>query len=260
MQKVTSRRKNSQKDEPPGQRSHTKQSMTGSIPAIRILDPSESPAAAAAASKATSSAKSERSRQAEVGFADDTRLARALAEGHPGAPAALFDRYGPHVQRVLANIIGFDQELEDLLHEVFAVAFRSAGRLRDHERLKAWLTGIAVNSARAWIRGRVRWRRFFSRPFDDVACELTTAAPSIEINEAVHATFRVLEQLKPNQRIAFSLRYISGLQLTDVANACGVSLATIKRRLERADRRFRLLARREPALTSWLNDCEVSDD
>ena len=51
----------------------------------------------------------------EIGFTgDDAALVRALENGHPGAPAALFDRHAPHVRRMLVRLLGHDQELADL--------------------------------------------------------------------------------------------------------------------------------------------------
>ena len=95
-----------------------------------------------------------RQRQRAAFFADDEALTRALQAGHPGAPAELFDRYGSHIQAVLVNVMGVDQELPDLLHESFAQAFKSVHQLKEGARLKAWLTRIAVFTARGCIRRR----------------------------------------------------------------------------------------------------------
>ena len=52
--------------------------------------------------------------------------------------------------------------------------------------------------------------------------------------------------------MAFTLRFVSEMQLTEVAAACRVSLATIKRRLARAEKRFVEAARENPALRERL--------
>jgi len=193
----------------------------------------------------------------QVGFVgDDASLARALCEGHPGAPAALFDRYGSHVQRVLFSVLGFDLEIQDLLHDVFAEAFRGIKRLEDGERLRAWLSSIAVFTARGCIRARSR-RRFFGLALGQHVEHQASAhhgATSIEDREALTQTYGVLEQLSADLRIPFSLRYIEGLRLVEIAECCGVSLATTKRRLVRAEKRFVKLAQREPALEKWLEE------
>ena len=60
--------------------------------------------------------------------------------------------------------------------------------------------------------------------------------------------------MRTDQRIPFALRYVQGLELTAVADACGVSLATVKRRLARAEGRFVIMARRHPALKEWVEE------
>ena len=48
--------------------------------------------------------------------------------------------------------------------------------------------------------------------------------------------YQVLEALPVEEQLAFSLRFIAELQLGECAEALGVSLATAKRRIRRADR------------------------
>ncbi len=184
---------------------------------------------------------------------DDAALTRALQNGHPGAPAELFDRYGGHIQRVLVNVIGVDQEIADLLHETFAQAFKSIASLKQGDRLKAWLTRIAVFTARGCLRRRTRgrWLRFFApEQLPETRCNDATP----EMREAVAATYAVLDKMSVDLRVPFALRYMEGLDLKEVASACEVSLATIKRRLAKADARFVSLASREPALGDWLRE------
>jgi RNA polymerase sigma-70 factor (ECF subfamily) len=73
-----------------------------------------------------------------------------------------------------------------------------------------------------------------------------------DVREATRATYAILAAMDVDERIAFALRFIDGMELTEVAEACGVSLATIKRRLARAETAFAKRARENPALESWL--------
>lgn len=185
-----------------------------------------------------------------LGFTgDDSALARALRRGHPGAPAALFDRYGRHVEGVLINLLGFDGEHEDLLHEIFAQALTCINKLQDDERLKAWLTSIAVHTARSCLRRRQRFRLFLRRAAQQ---DLPVSVADAETRRAVGRVYRLLERMPTELRLAFALRFIQGMELTEVAAACDVSLATIKRRLAKARRRFMLAARGDSALASWV--------
>lgn len=181
----------------------------------------------------------------------DAALIRALRAGDPHAGAALFDRYAVHVRRVLARVLGPDPELSDLLQDVFVAALTSVGSIEDPSALKAWLTRTAVFTARGRIRRRTRWRFLRFVP-DDELPEAPAPAADAEGSEALAAVYRVLNALPTDERIAFALRLLDGMELTAVATACGVSLSTTKRRLSSAQSRFRELARREPSLEAWL--------
>jgi DNA-directed RNA polymerase specialized sigma24 family protein len=44
------------------------------------------------------------------------------------------------------------------------------------------------------------------------------------------------------------------MQLQEIAESCGISLATVKRRLSRAERKFELLAEHDAVLREHLNE------
>ena len=75
---------------------------------------------------------------------DDPALVRALKADHPGAYQVLYQRYAGEVLKVLHRVMGPDTEMDELLHEVFIRAFRRVDAIRDPEKLRAWLTGIAL--------------------------------------------------------------------------------------------------------------------
>jgi RNA polymerase sigma-70 factor, ECF subfamily len=184
----------------------------------------------------------------------DTDIVEALRSRARWAPSALYDRHGPYIDRLLRRLVGTrsNGDLDDLFQEVFAVAFRSIDRLREPERLKAWLSQIAVLRVRQYLRSkrRRRWLSFFSPA--DLPERADSADPSDDAREALAHAHALLEKLPVEERIAFSLHKLSNLELSDVALACGVSLATIKRRIGRAERTMLLEAENDPTLCPWL--------
>ncbi len=182
----------------------------------------------------------------------DEEILRALGAGEAWAAAALLDRYGIDVERILRHILGDDPELEDLVHDAFANILAAANNVRDPKALRNWIVSVAAHTAHRAIRKRklTRWI-FFWRDEDlpDVPHEVDLAG-----RDALRRTYAALDQLPANERIAFVLRHIEEMPLDDVADACDVSLATIKRRLNAAEQRFAAMARRDPVLRSWLEE------
>jgi RNA polymerase sigma-70 factor (ECF subfamily) len=167
------------------------------------------------------------------------------------AKAILFDRYAAHVRRILTRLLGNDPEVNDVLQDVFMAAYSGIHRLQDARALSGWVTQITVFTARNHIRRKNRQQLIGFLGFESLPDVSVNQVPE-EIGDALRATYAVLSKMRTDHRIAFALRYIDGMELADVAAACGVSLATIKRRLNSAHATFIKLAQKLPALQEWI--------
>lgn len=176
--------------------------------------------------------------------------------GEPGrnnaALIALFGHHADGVERVLTRILGPDPEVPDLVQEVFVRALRSIDQFSGETAvLRPWLTTIAVYTARAHIRHK-RSRPWLRRSTREPMPELTAATASPETTVALRRVRAVLDKLPADERIPFTLRFLDDMELDEVAGACQVSLATVKRRLTRARERFERLAARDPLLGAYV--------
>jgi RNA polymerase sigma-70 factor, ECF subfamily len=183
----------------------------------------------------------------------DEAIVASLRDGGLGAGQALFDAYGRYVRKVLMRMLGPDPDIGDLVQDVFVAALESIHKLENPRALRGWLAQIAVFQARHCLRRRKQWRilRFFA-PEDMPPGR--AMQPDLEASEALRTAYRLLATLGADEQIAFTLRFVEGMDLIEAAAACRVSLATIKRRLTRAEARFVELARQEPSLTEWTKE------
>ena len=184
----------------------------------------------------------------------DAQIVEGLRARAPWAQAALFDRYGAEVERVLRRVLGQDRhtDLADVVHDTFLQAFVSVRQLRDAEALRGWLRSVATHTALRTIRSRSRrrWLRFYApEELPDYPTE-----PQPEEREACQRTYRLLERLRAEERVAFALRYLEGCEIAEVAALCEASVSTIKRRLRRAEQRFAELAQRDDVLRHWFEE------
>ncbi len=198
-------------------------------------------------------------RNANFAFGGDRRaLVEALIRRDERAAAAFFDEYGALVERTIARILGADADLADATQDTFMRTLRSIHRLRDPQAMTEWVIQIAVCTASDWVRRRQRKHWLSFRDPADLA-NYPTAIVDAAGREALRATYSVLNDLNIEERAAFALRYIDGMELKEVALACNCSLATIKRRLARAKTRFESRARKYPALHPWLSEFEPEE-
>ena len=189
---------------------------------------------------------------APLTFAGDrATLIRALRDGHPGAAVAFYDEHAGHVLHTLRSMLGADEEVPDLLQEVFMRGFKSIDQLREAESARSWLTKIAI-----WVAGHQRRLKARRNRLRILSPEHTSPShceqPSLDDRRSVYHFYDLVGQLPLNERMAFTLRYVEGMTLPAAAEACATSLATFKRRLARAQRRFLRRARERPCIQDWV--------
>jgi RNA polymerase sigma-70 factor (ECF subfamily) len=181
----------------------------------------------------------------------DAEILGALRAGTAAGGAALYDRYHRQVRRVMIRVLGYHGDLSDLVQDTFITAINTIQRVDGPQALRPWLTSIAVFTARQEIRRRARRRFFRLTAYEDLP-DVEAPRSSPEADEALRTTYRLLGRMPADERIAFALRFIDGMELTEVAAACRVSLATIKRRVQRARQRFEAMASHYEELSEWL--------
>jgi len=181
----------------------------------------------------------------------DAAVVAAIRAGEAAGGATLYDRHHAYVRRVLMRVLGPDADLHDLMQDVFVAAIDSIDRLLEPNALRGWLAAISVNCVRAELRRRTRSRLIHLFPHGHLP-EVPAPSNTPEVDEAVRATYHVLGRLGPDERIPFALRFIDGMELTEVASACQVSLATTKRRLASAQKKFTSIAQTYPELAAYV--------
>jgi RNA polymerase sigma-70 factor (ECF subfamily) len=162
------------------------------------------------------------------------RIVDPPVEGQGLSFDALFRRYSRYVAAVAVRLLGRDDdEVDDVVQDVFWLASRRMHRLHDAGEARGWLVTATTRLVRRRLKRR-RWRGLFWRqmPLQDVPAPGATP----EERALLLRLYRTLEQLPIEQRLAWVLRHLEGERLEDVARACGCSLATAKRRIGAAQR------------------------
>jgi RNA polymerase sigma-70 factor (ECF subfamily) len=172
------------------------------------------------------------------------RLGEAAGEPTKGSPEPaqpigieeLFRRHAPAVASLGLSMLQSVEEADDLVQDVFVRAWRAIDRLEDREAARPWLMTIAIRLARTRLRRRKLTRLLFRTEepeFDQIA----SAVVLPEHRDMVKRLYTVLEKLPVDLRMAWVLRHIQEETVQSVADLCGWSLSTAKRRLQAAEAR-----------------------
>lgn len=173
---------------------------------------------------------------------DDATLVRRARDGDAWAEEALLRRHSSPTYGLLVRLLG-PTEAEDALQDTFILALRDLEKLEDPNAFSGWLKRIAVHRAHRRFRRRRVARLWGVR--DDPGLEgLAATDASPETRAELALLDRTLSRLSPELRTIWMLRHVEGFLLEEIAEARSCSLATVKRRLRRAEDRVRASTRR----------------
>jgi RNA polymerase sigma-70 factor (ECF subfamily) len=166
------------------------------------------------------------------------------------AVVVFFQRYQHDVRNVLSRIMGTSPDVSDAMQDTFIRALNGVIHVREAHALRVWLRRVATSVAFDHLRQRQRTRWYYF--VDYAVIDERADAVTPEDHAAFCDIHRVLEKMPHRERAAFYLRYVDEMELKEIAIACQVSVATVKRRLARANLRFRTLAQHQPDLANWM--------
>jgi RNA polymerase sigma-70 factor, ECF subfamily len=173
------------------------------------------------------------------------RLKRCRA-AERAAHDELYHRFRRQVAGNLYRVLGDRNDLDDLVQEVFVIAFRGLDRFRGDARLSTWLYRICVNVALGRIRTRKRRPAAIGVADLDQTTGLDpslierpeTPERSLERRRDQERVYEVLEQLAPKKRVVLYLHEIEGLDLKEIAYLVDSNPVTVRTRLFYARREF----------------------
>ena len=155
---------------------------------------------------------------------------------------ALVRTYRPRLLRFVAFSIGDADLAESITQDCFLKAYNGRANFRGDCSVNTWLTSIAVNL----IRDQQRLQKFrFWRQARATAIDVTDAANFLPSNEAspesrilvkekAEQVVAALENLSPNQRTIFLMRFTEEMDLAEIAAVTKMPINTVKTHLHRA--------------------------
>lgn len=120
---------------------------------------------------------------------------------------------------------------QDLAQETFLIGFENIRRLKDPQRLKSWLMGIAGNLVRDYYK-----RRKMAGLSDDFEIEMTGMDPlqSMEQQERHEYLYKALMTLSERYRAVLIKRYLEGQEYPQIADELGLSVGAVEVCMHRA--------------------------
>jgi RNA polymerase sigma-70 factor (ECF subfamily) len=175
---------------------------------------------------------------------DEVALIAAAQSGDHEAFNELVVEYQRLAYNVAYRVLGNGDAAEDATQDAFLSAYRAIRRVRGGA-VKTWVVRIVTNACYDQLRAKKRRPEtsLDADPESDwaewVGDDQEQPEEHAERQELGQVIQRGLDALPPEQRMVVVLSDIQGLKYDQVATTMGISLGTVKSRLNRGRRKLR---------------------
>ena len=194
---------------------------------------------------------------------DDAELVRQAAAGRSAAYGQLVRRHAPRVLALCHARTARADVAEDLAQEALLRGWRGIRGLREPAKFVHWLCGISTRVCLDWINSAPRRELPLSalRDGDATAAEATNVLARNDDSEAaadhrddLARLMSEVERLPVEYREALMMFYHQDCSYQQIADALGVSPATVNARMTKARKLLRERMSRPPHVASGIRE------
>jgi RNA polymerase sigma factor (sigma-70 family) len=167
---------------------------------------------------------------------NDAELVGETLAGNRDAFGRIVTRYQSLICSLAYSATGSLGQSEDLAQETFITAWKHLGHLRERDKLRAWLCGIARNRINNFLRREGREPIRAAAPLEDAAENHSPEPLPVEhtiTNEEAQILWRSLERIPEIYREPLVLFYREHQSIEAVAEQLELSEDNVKQRLSR---------------------------
>lgn len=178
----------------------------------------------------------------------DAELLAAVAGQDEAAFRTLYMRYYERLRKFILRVTRRQELAEEVLNDTFFTVWNKAGNFAGYSSVSTWIFGIAYNKCLKTLERSERWHtRYLSMETEQEQAFSGDYSPD-EAAEDARLRLRVhksLNQLSPEQRMAFELTHFQGYSYSEIAAVADCSINTVKTRMFHARRKLQVLLNNE---------------
>ena len=168
----------------------------------------------------------------------DLELAGRIRSGDGTAFETLYQQHAPRLYNRAYRMAGTATDADDLLQDIFLLAYRKVGSFRGESSLGTWLSRLAMNHCLDVLRSRQARQGQQTDSLDEEGAAPPAAAPVVGAVSRIDLE-RAIGQLPQACRAAFLLHDVEGFGHQEVGTILGISEGTSKSQVHKARLRIR---------------------
>jgi len=181
---------------------------------------------------------------------DEAILIKQCQSGRKETFDALYRKYHKMVLQIARDMMGSEQDAEDVIQEVFMRVLTRIHQFRHESSFSSWVRAIAINACRDMLRSKNR------HPADSFEDLIETGKANVSerlsiiqeeeliMNELLENVYENISCLRKDYQKLIILRYIDGLSYEKIAQLLGYTQSLVKSRLHQARKELRRICKK----------------
>jgi RNA polymerase sigma-70 factor (ECF subfamily) len=180
----------------------------------------------------------------DLAEARDRDLVQRIRRRDEDAFRGLFDRYAPTAKALAQRIVRQSHLAEEIVQEAFLAVWRNPDAYdQGRGSVRSWLMGMVHHRAVDLVRREESYRRRAERsandPVDQQVDHADEVAEQLDLPQERRRVRAAMDELPEEQRRILELMYFEGRSQSQIAEATGLPLGTVKSRTLLGMRRLR---------------------
>ena len=168
----------------------------------------------------------------------DVELSGRISSGDGAAFEELYRQHAGRLYNLAYRMAGTANDADDLLQDIFLLAYRKLGSFRGESSLGTWLYRLAMNHCLDVLRSRQSRMGQQTDSLDEDSAAEPAAAPVLGAVSRIDLD-RAIQRLPSACRAAFLLHDVEGFGHGEVGAILGISEGTSKSQVHKARLRIR---------------------
>ncbi|MFA8449076.1 MAG: RNA polymerase sigma factor [Bacteroidales bacterium] len=167
-------------------------------------------------------------------------LIQEIKNGNQQAFKELVESLQTSVATTAVNMLGNQEEAEDIGQEVFIQIYRSINTFKGEASIKTWAIRITINLCLNAIKKRNKKRWLSLSIFEGKEKSLGQEEQTFKAYEIKDSVDQALQKLEPKFKTVVILRLIEGYSVKETAEILNLPSGTVLSRLARAQKKLKI--------------------
>ncbi len=147
------------------------------------------------------------------------------------------------IYRLVYSFVRNEHDADEITQNAFVNAYRGFGHFRHDSSVETWLSKIAINCMRSYLRKKKMLSIFYVFDGEEKTADFSDSKQNTEreaeSNTTMKAVNDAVNRLPARQKEVFVMKHINGMSISDITGTLGIAEGSVKASIFKAVQNLR---------------------